>query len=249
MVTTDSQELRRWIGRTAVGPGGGKIGKVADIYLDEATGQPEWLAVSTGLFGTKVSFVPLQGATPQGDDLRVAFSKDQVKGAPNAEPDGALSQEEEARLYRHYGLEYSEAPSPSGLATGGSGQESQATDDAMTRSEEELRVGKASRPAGRVRLRKWVETEPVSQTVPVSHEEVRVEREPVTGANVDQAMSGPEISEAEHEVTLLEEEVVAAKQAVPKERVRLEKDVVTEEETVDAELRKERLEVEGDAPA
>ena len=249
MVTTDNQELRRWIERTAVGPRGDKIGKIADIYLDEATGQPEWLAVRTGLFGTKVSFLPLQGAAPQGDELRVAFSKDQVKEAPNAEPDGQLSQEEEARLYQHYGLEYSEAPSPSGLPTGASGRGAQATDDAMTRSEEELRVGKTSRPAGRVRLRKWVETEPVSQTVPVSHEEVRVEREPVTSANVDQAMSGPEISESEHEVTLLEEEVVAAKQAVPKERVRLEKDVVTDEETVAAEVRKERIDVEGDSPA
>jgi uncharacterized protein (TIGR02271 family) len=249
MATTDSQELRRWIGHTAAGPDGDKIGKIADIYLDEATGQPEWLAVRTGRFGTKVSFVPLEGSALQGDELRVAFSKDQVKGAPNAEPDGALSQEEEARLYQHYGLEYSEAPSPSGLPTGDSDPGAQPTDDAMTRSEEELQVGKASRPAGRVRLRKWVETEPVSQTVPVAHEEVRVEREPVTSANLDQAMSGAEISEAEHEVTLLEEDVVAAKQAVPKERVRLEKEVVTNEERVEAELRKERIDVEGDAPA
>lgn len=249
MTTIDSQELRAWIGRTAVGPEGDKIGKIADVYVDQATGQPEWLAVGTGLFGTKVSFVPLRGATPQGDDVKVPFSKDQVKGAPSAEPDGELSPDEEARLYRHYGLEYSQAASPSGLPSGGSGKAAKGTDDAMTRSEEELRVGKASRPVGQVRLRKWVETEPVSQTVPVSREEVRVEREPVTAANVDQAMAGAEISEGEHQVTLHEEQVVAAKQAVPKERVRLEKDVVTDEETVGADLRKERIDVEGDTPA
>ncbi len=192
MATTDSQELRRWIGRTAVGPQGEKVGKIADIYLDEATGQPEWLAVGTGLFGTKVSFVPLQGAAPQGDDIGIGFPKDQVTEAPNAEPDGALSEEEEARLYQHYGLEYSKAPSPSGLPAG-SGRGAQATDDAMTRSEDELLVGKAPRQAGRVRLRKWVETVPVSQTAPVSHEEVRVEREPVTAAKSDQAMSGRDL--------------------------------------------------------
>ena len=116
----------------------------------------------------------------------------------------------------------------------------------MTRSEEELRVAKTSREAGRARLRKWVETEQVQTAVPVAREEVRIEREPITDANIDRAMSGPEISEGEHEVVLHEERVVAAKETVPKERVRLEKDVVTEEEEVGAELRKERLGVEGD---
>ncbi len=119
----------------------------------------------------------------------------------------------------------------------------------MTRSEEELVVGKTSREAGRVRLRKWVETQPVTQTVPLAREEVRIEREPITEENLDKAMAGPEISESEHEVVLREEEPVVDKQTVPKERVRLETDVVVEDAEVDADLRKERLEVEGDPPA
>jgi uncharacterized protein (TIGR02271 family) len=82
--------------------------------------------------------------------------------------------------------------------------------------------------------------------VPVRREEVRVEREPITDANVDQATSGPEISEEEHEVTLHEEEVVVEKRAVPKERVRMDKDTVTDEETVSDEVRKEQIEAEGD---
>ena len=118
----------------------------------------------------------------------------------------------------------------------------------MTRSEEELRVGKTSREAGRARLRKWVETERVAQTVPVAHEEVRVEREPITEANIDEATAGPEITEGVHEVPLMEEEAVAAKQTVPKERVRLEKDTVTEEAEVGADLRKERVEAEIEPP-
>ena len=245
-MTMTNQDVQSWVGGTALDAQGEKIGKITDVYLDEQTNTPEWLAVSTGLFGTRVSFVPLQGATVQGDDVRVPFSKDQVKDAPNAEADGRLSMEEEARLYQHYGLPYSDAPSDTGLPAGGA--PTAGTDDAMTVSEEELRVGKTSREAGRARLRKWVETEQVSTTVPVAHEEVRVEREPITEANVDEALSGPEITESVHEVPLMEEEAVAAKQTVPKERVRLAKDTVTEEAEVGAELRKERVEAEVEPP-
>jgi uncharacterized protein (TIGR02271 family) len=120
------------------------------------------------------------------------------------------------------------------------------TDEAMTRSEEELAVGKAQRERGRVRLKKYVVTEEVQQTVPVQREEVRVEREPITEANVDQATDGPAISDEEHEVTLMEEQVVTEKRAVPKERVRLGKETVTDEQQVSDEIRKERIEVDGD---
>ena len=118
------------------------------------------------------------------------------------------------------------------------------TDDAMTRSEEELRVGTTERDAGRVRLRKYVVEDEVTETVPVRREEIRVEREPITDGNVDDALDGPAISEEEHEVVLHEEEVVVDKRAVPKERVRLEKDTVTEEETVSETLRKEEIDVD-----
>ena len=80
----------------------------------------------------------------------------------------------------------------------------------------------------------------------VEREEVRVEREPITDANVDAAMAGPEISEEEHEVVLHEEEPVIQKRVVPKERVRLGKETVTEQEQVGEKVRKEQIEVEGD---
>ena len=118
------------------------------------------------------------------------------------------------------------------------------TDDAMTRSEEELRVGTRAREGGRVRLRKYVVTEYVQQTVPVQREEVRIEREPISDANVDQALAGPDISEEEHEVVLHEEELVVEKRVVPKERVRLAKDTVTDEQQVTEQLRKERIDVD-----
>ena len=118
----------------------------------------------------------------------------------------------------------------------------------MTVSEERLNVGTEQREAGRARLRKYVVTENVTQTVPVQREEVRVEREPITDANRDAAMSGPDISEDEHEVVVHEERPVVQKETVPVERVRLDTETVTEQETVGEEVRKERVDVEGDVP-
>jgi uncharacterized protein (TIGR02271 family) len=115
----------------------------------------------------------------------------------------------------------------------------------MTRSEERLDVGTRSEEVGRARLRKHVVSENVTQSVPVSHEEVRVEREPITDANVGAAMDGPAISEEEHEVTLRAERPVVEKEAVPVERVRLDKQTVADQETVSADLRKEEIEVDG----
>ena len=115
----------------------------------------------------------------------------------------------------------------------------------MTRSEEELRVGTATEERGRARLRKWVDTEHVSKTMPVTHEEARVVREPITEENRDRALSGPDITEDTHEVTLSEERLVVAKETIPRERVRLEKETVTEQRPVEADLRKEHIEVEG----
>src|SRR5436305_11155416 len=119
------------------------------------------------------------------------------------------------------------------------------TDDAMTRSEEELRVGTERREAGRARLRKYVVTEEVSKSVPVQREEVRVEREPITDGNIDDALDGPAISEEEHEVVLHEETPVVEKEAVPVERVRLDKETVTDQATVTEDVRKEEIEVDG----
>ena len=243
--------VAKWRGRDAVDSDGDKIGSIDEIYLDTETDKPEWLAVKTGLFGSKVSFIPIAEARDTGAEVQVPYDKQQVKDAPNAEADGELSQEEEASLYRHYGLDYSEARSESGLPRGkgrepvGRDTSGRTTDDAMTRSEEELRVGTAQRERGRARLRKYVVTEQVQQTVPVQREEVRVEREPITDANRDRAAAGPDISEEEHEVVLHEEEVVTEKRAVPKERVRLDKETVTDEQTVSEQVRKEQIDTEG----
>jgi len=274
-------------GATVVGANGERIGDVGQVLVDTATGQPEWVSVRTGMFGTHETLVPISDASLQSDQLSVPFTKDQIKAAPRMAPDQDLSQDDEARLYQHYGLDYSTASSSSGLPTGsgtagfaagtaGTGTSSfgdssfgetstydddsyadrttgdtyvaggtGTRDDAMTRSEEQVRVGTERVETGTARLRKYVETEEVNVPVTVQKEKVRLETEPITDANRGDAFSGPDISEAEHEVTLSEERVVVQKEAVPVERVRLTKDVETEEQTVNETVRKERIDSEG----
>jgi uncharacterized protein (TIGR02271 family) len=252
------QDVQTWKGETLYGGSDNdKIGEIADVYLDRSSGEPEWLAVKTGLFGSNVSFVPIAQAQRHDDHIHVPYEKSLVKDAPNAEADGELSPEEERRLYEHYNVEFgdfdydaqydSDRDSDRGREPVGRDTSGPTTDDAMTRSEEELEVGKQSRETGRARLRKYVVTEEVQTTVPVQREEVRIEREPITDGNVDDATDGPAISEEEHEVTLRAEEPVVEKRTVPKERVRLDKETVTDEQTVSDEVRKERIEAEGDA--
>jgi uncharacterized protein (TIGR02271 family) len=267
----DIDTVQSWQGRTMVDPAGDKLGTIDAIYLDDDTGQPEWATVTTGLFATKTTFVPLAQAQDMGDSVQVPYDKAQVTDAPNMDADEQLSQDEEAELYRHYGLDYTESRSDSGLPAAATGHDIDSrdryrdglddevqdsavgrdtsgptTDDAMTRSEEELQVGTQARERGRARLRKYVTTEQQQVTVPVQREEVRVEREPITDANLDAATSGPAISEEEHEVTLHEETPVVEKRVVPRERVRLDTETVTEQRQVGEEVRKEQIQVEGD---
>jgi uncharacterized protein (TIGR02271 family) len=257
MTTLQKDQLLQQRGQDLYDANGDQIGTIEEIYLDAQTDEPEWALVNTGMFGTKSSFVPLRDAGEEGGAVRVPYDKAQVKDAPKMDPDGRLSQQEEAELYRHYGLEYSESQSDSGLPEGGAGIRDEdaegtvgrdvsgpTTDDAMTRSEEELRVGTTERETGRARLRKYVVEDEVTQTVPVRREEVRIEREPVTDANVDAATDGPAISEEEHEVVLHEEQAVVDKQAVPKERVRLDKETTVDEQQVSDTVRKEQIDVD-----
>ncbi len=242
---------------------GNKIGKAGQVYLDDQTDRPEWVTVKTGMFGGSESFVPLAEANLDGDRLVVPYDKDRIKDAPRVDSDqGQLSQDQEGDLYRYYGLE-SGGPTAGGAPTTGTqgtppgtGAEgmppgaavgrdtSGTTDDAMTRSEEQLHVGKEQQETGRARLRKHVVTEHETVTVPVEREEVRVEREPITDANRDAATSGPTMSDEEHEVTLRQEHATVDKEAVPVERVRMGKETVRDDETVSEDVRKEQIDAD-----
>ena len=112
---TDVSEVLEWHGRTVVATDGDKLGKIEQIYFDQETNRPEWALIDTGMFAGKSSFMPLQGATSDGEQVTAPYSKDQVKDAPKIKPTRTISQAEEAELYRHYGVEYGESRSGSGL--------------------------------------------------------------------------------------------------------------------------------------
>ena len=257
MITQD--QLRDVVGATAYDRDGDKIGKVGQVYYDDATDQPTWVTINTGFFGTSETFVPVSGAELAGDRVAVAYDKAKVKAAPTIAEDGHLSPQEEQQLYRYYGVDYVGGEATGQVAgrnsaydaagTVGHDTSGPTTDDAMTRSEEQLRVGTETQMTGKARLRKHIVTEYQQVTVPVSREEVTLEREPITDANRGDAYDGPAISEEEHEVVLHAERPVIATEAVAVERVRLDKQTVTEQETVRGQVRKEQIELDTDGRA
>jgi uncharacterized protein (TIGR02271 family) len=268
-MTHNPQDL---IGTEVLDTNGDKIGKVGNVYVaDDKTHQPQWITVRTGLFGHKESFVPLAGAQLSGDGLHVATTKDMVKSAPQMNDDGRLSEAEGGELYRYYGMAGTSGmgdqqrgqgvPGQAGPERSGdrrrqpnamSGRDGMAgkgntadgdSGQSMIRSEEQLKVGMQDREIGRVRLHKHVVTEEQQVTVPVTHEELRVEREPIRDG--DPAARGAEISdEQDQEIVLHEQRPVVDTETVAVEKVRLGKETVTEEQTVKGQVRKERIEVD-----
>lgn len=247
-----------YVGRAAVDPQGDKIGTVGQVYLNDQTGQPDWITVNTGLFGMKENFAPLAGSSFNGEDLVLPFGKDVVKDSPDINDSSHLDVDEQQSLYAYYeqylgaragtGGDYPQTTQTTTDAghDQGTGDDTSGpnTDDAMTRSEEQLRVGTERVEAGRARLRKYVVTEQQTVQVPVSREEIRVDREPITDANRGEALSGADITEEEHEIILTEERPVVTTEAVPVERVRLGTETVTDTEAVSGEVRKEQIELD-----
>ncbi|MBW4720071.1 DUF2382 domain-containing protein [Saccharothrix obliqua] len=299
---------------------GERIGSVKQVWLDDRDGKPLWVSVHTGLFGTRESFVPIQGAKVGKGRITVPIDKQRVKDSPKIDVDDAhMSDAQQDELYRYYDL----IPSAStgehdriagtggepqarhaaggrvadqrqvreqqlreqqergrqgrdqgqaagrmpeqqvrgreGLSRGDLEQQDRTRQEqsrherdrteragtrrgaeSVTRFEERLDVGTRRVETGRVRLVKHVVTEQQTVTVPVTHEEVRVVREPADGD------TGEAFTEQEAEVTLHGEEPVVSKRVEPVEKVRLDKETVTEQREVGDQVRKERVDVERD---
>lgn len=170
-----------WVGHDAYDPDGNKLGAIQDIYFDDESDRPSWITVNTGLFGRKVNFVPLEGSrtTESGDDLVVAYGKDQVNDAPKVDADGSLTAEEERELYAHYGRahdagEHTEREhEPAG--------EQGAAEQVPGRSADAPGEETVMPAGGGLRLRKYTVTEERTIKVPVTREEVRLERDPDAG--------------------------------------------------------------------
>ncbi len=150
---------RDYHGRFLCDSSGKRVGRIDEVYLDADTERPEFALVNTGLPGARSSFVPVRDAVPVGDeDVRVPLPMERMDDAPGLEPGRQLSEGDEAQLYEHYGMEFTEPHSGS-------------------RSEDEARAGSEGEGRGGLRLRRYVVTEYVQATIPVQHEEVRIELE------------------------------------------------------------------------
>jgi uncharacterized protein (TIGR02271 family) len=238
------QEILETKGHPLESKDGEKIGDIHEVYVDQQTNEPEWIGVGAGLLGRKEVLVPVEGTTFDGKTVHASYPQEKIKGAPEFDEEN-VSQDNERRLYQHYGLKYSSERSGTHVPGEGRGARrgrGEADEVTMTRSEEELRVGKRDVQAGTMRLRKYVETEPVSEDVELRRETVDVERRPV-----NEPARGGEIGEEEADMSLRREEAVADKEAVTKEEISARKRTETERETVSDELRKERIETDEDS--
>lgn len=241
---------------TAYDIDGDKVGSVKDVYLNDATGQPDFVSVNHGLFGINDSIVPLRGHSLRDGELHLAFSKDRIKDAPNLDENGHLTTEDQDAFYRHYGLQdtqdvthYGEVAGAAGAPAAGAGAPvadgaAGAAGDALIRSEERVNIDKDRVATGTARLRKYVVEDTETVEVPVQREEVRVVREPITDADRAAGLDTT-IGEGEAAVTLHEERLNVTKETVPVEKVSLEKDVVQDTETVTENVRKEQFETDG----
>lgn len=260
MVNHNIQELAN---ATAYDSTGDKLGSVKQVYINDATGQPDFVEVGHGLFGMSSSLVPLRGHQLTGDELRLGFTKDRIADAPDFDSEAPLSDEDQAAIYRHYGLEGTDNLETydadydrdrADLAGGVDVERKHervdtgvdTTDaDSMTLSEERLNVDKQRVETGQVRLRKYVVHDTETVEVPVQREEVRIERTPID-ADDAHAVRGGDLTEDEASITLSEERVAVTKETVPVEEVSLHKETVRETETVREDVAREELEIDGD---
>jgi hypothetical protein len=176
----DIDTVLGWRGKTVRDRDGEKAGTLGAIYLDGETDAPAYAGVLTGLFRRNESVVPLADAREVDGDVEVPYTQEEIRSAPNVDPDVSLSDDEESRLRAHYGGGEPEAgtvrseESQPRADDGGGEPEAE-----MVRSEERVDFGVApARPKERVRLKKYTVTEQVEKTVPVRREEIRLEHDP-----------------------------------------------------------------------
>jgi uncharacterized protein (TIGR02271 family) len=238
----------RFAGYAVYDPAGEKIGKVDDLFVDQSD-EPEYIGVKMGFLGTRSTLIPwdaVSTADDEGRAITVDIDKDKAKDGPTFDDDREITPEFENEVYSYYGLSRSASTEESGSYE--SYYDETATDVNATtdedelrvqRSEEELTAGTREREAGQLKVRKRVRTDRETIEVPTRHEEVSVERVPASGEATE-----AEIGEDEVVVPVTEEEVVVGKRPVVKEEVRIRKDVVSDTETVEEDVRREEIEVE-----
>ena len=239
----------QYTGYTVVDESGSKIGKVDDLFVDE-NDQPEYFGVKMGFLGTSSTLIPADIATTDDERsiIEVSQPKSTVQDGPAFDDDREITPDYENQVRSYYGLGAVESTEDRGTYGDYEAEHSDAgiTSDLededelrVQRSEEELVAGTREREAGAMKVRKRVRTDRETIEVPTKHEEVSVERVPVSGEATE-----AQIGEDEVVVPVTEEEVVTDKRAVAKEEIRVRKDVVEDTEVVEEDVRREEIDVE-----
>jgi uncharacterized protein (TIGR02271 family) len=258
-----SQDPAQLFGNDVNDSSGNKIGKVDNVWVDDATNELEFVGVKTGWLMGKTHVIPVANAQISDGSIQVPFDADRIKNAPSVSGDEELSPEQEDEIYSYYGEGRSTEESPSGLpASGGTGftaetednssdnyatgnanygSDTSGSDQSLTLHEEELEVGKRQVETGQVRLRKVVHTEHQEVPVELRREEVQIERVPAS-SNTD---DGNAFQDQEINVPLTREEAVVGTQSHATEQVRLNKTVTTDTENVGGDVRREDVESDG----
>jgi uncharacterized protein (TIGR02271 family) len=263
-MTMQAEEL---LGAQVTGADGKVVGTVEQVFRDDVDGTPAWARVRSGKTGR---FVPLGSSQVTRDGLSVPFDSQKIMGGPSIDAGQHMSAAQAEELSRYYGLTVPSQGQPQdqtqtqteaqtqgqdqgqvqaqaqGQAQGQAQPQSQqrpmTDEDWLIRQEERLQFGKEMLETGHVRLHKYVDVDPIEQTVRVFHEEYDVERIPISA---DERISG-NISEGQQDIILHEERAVVHKEVVPVERVRLLARRVEEDKTYRDEVRRERIEIEPD---
>jgi uncharacterized protein (TIGR02271 family) len=209
------------------------VGTVAQIYFDEDTSEPTFVTVQTETSGTQEVFIPLHQATEAQDGVQVPFELDFITDAPSITADGTLTPEEEERLHDYYTLNYTPTDT----------QDTAADDDSVVVRNEELEVGTERRSSGQARLRKRTTTETRTVEVPVTREEIVLEREPV---DPDSAEARAADAGANEVVIETQEQVPVVTKKVSAEKVSLDTATVHDTETVSETLRHDDVDIDRD---
>jgi hypothetical protein len=264
MPALDAETLERWRGLVVVDRDAATIGSITAFFHDRVSGMATWGLVHTGWWGDARTYLPLRDAVEVGGEIRVPYTKAQVRDAPELPPGAELTADDELVLVGHYGLndlhgavmeagarldpepdrglspgwfDHLTSDAPTAPAPAAPVQVPPGQGVTVTRSEEELRVGIRTR-LRRLRLRKYIVTEYVTRTFPVRREEVRLEE------STGEAAGGADPDAPLPELVLHTEEPVVTMRVVPVERVRLVKSVVRDERTLREQLRREQVQAE-----
>jgi uncharacterized protein (TIGR02271 family) len=233
-VADGEPDIRGW---DVMASDGRRLGRVDDLLVDTQANKVRYVDVEGGPQGHVT--IPIGYARLERDRHQVLvdrLSDDQFQALP-AYDHTPITRDYEERVGRACNLQASAATPDFYENDAFRGDEMR-----LTLSEEELAIGKRQVSAGEVGVHKFVETQHVHEEVPLRHDEVEIERRPITEGMMTSGRA--EITEEEIRIPLHAEEAVVEKRVVPKEELVVRKREVVETESVDAELRRERAEVD-----